>query len=70
VKGQSQRQEPVPIIAALSAAALFYSTPLWSGTLDRFDWSGNNCHYFDSVRVSLARHQSDRDYWLDSRHVR
>jgi hypothetical protein len=40
---------------AIVAAALFYSTLLFDGSLHGYDWESHHYHYFDWVRISLTQ---------------
>ena len=52
---ESPRVAALVVGLAIVAAALFYSTLLFGGSLRGYDWESHHYHYFDWVRISLTQ---------------
>jgi hypothetical protein len=65
--GSRQLRWLAGIAAALAASAVFYGTLLLGGPLGHYDWSAHHYHYFDWVRISLARHHTLPLFMIDAK---
>ena len=66
-KGRNRRLHSTTRGKCSFGSAVFYTTLLFSGPLDHFDWSSRNFHYFDWVRISVVRHYTLPLYMVDAR---
>jgi hypothetical protein len=55
ISSEPPRVAALVVGLAIVAAALFYSTLLFDGSLHGYDWESHHYHYFDWVRISLTQ---------------